>query len=257
MNQQTKKYKNLITIIGITLLGLLWIGIVAASWSEAAEPIPAGQQPVVRGNGDYDFSWLDPDKKIYVLQNRKYTKQGHMILSLMGTRSSGNAYRSTWGVNPRLGFYFGETLGLEAFFSYNKNSENDNFVALSKTSPNSFPIVREVRSEFGGLLHWAPFYAKINVFDSILYFDWYFTLGLGMMDTALDTRTKFTNPSNFVSKQIMGLYLGTGQFYHLSENILVRLDYTASFYKAPQLGLTGNSIVYSNSTFGIGLGVKF
>lgn len=31
----------------------------------------------------YDFEWLDDDKEIYVLQNRKYRKDGKFNLSLL------------------------------------------------------------------------------------------------------------------------------------------------------------------------------
>ena len=45
---------------------------------------------------DYNFSWLDPDKKIYVLQNRKFRKANAAQLFLMGGMGLGETYRKAF-----------------------------------------------------------------------------------------------------------------------------------------------------------------
>jgi hypothetical protein len=66
---------------------------------------------------DYNFSWLDPDKKIYVLQNRRYRKANSADIFLMGGLSLGDTYRTVYQVQPRLGYWFNEEMGLEVFYS--------------------------------------------------------------------------------------------------------------------------------------------
>ena len=40
----------------------------------------------------YEFSWLDPDKEVYVLQNRKYKKSGHIHLNAGGGVTTSGAF---------------------------------------------------------------------------------------------------------------------------------------------------------------------
>ena len=48
---------------------------------------------------EYDFSWLDPDKKIYVIQNRKYLKAKRALVSVLGGLGLSNPYRTTYNVS--------------------------------------------------------------------------------------------------------------------------------------------------------------
>ena len=206
---------------------------------------------------EYNFSWLDPDKKIYVLQNRKFLKGDRAAISVMGGTAWSNSYRRTMSVDPRLAYYFNETFGLEGFYTIFSNSENDTFKALQKSSPNALPVVREIRAQYGLLLHYVPWYAKINVYNSILYFDWYFTGGAGQVAAAVDLRSKSSADPNYDYQNQFAFFLGTGHQYQLSRNFFIRLDYTAAIYQAYVDGISGEKSWFSNSTFGIGGGVRF
>jgi outer membrane beta-barrel protein len=227
----------------LVFIALFWMAMIAASWADAAEE-------------EYSFNWLDPDKKIYVLQNRKFEKAKHPLLSVLGGVGISNPYRGSFLVNPRLAFYFTETLGLEGFYTLSSNTENSTYAGLKLASPNALPVVREVRSQYGALLHWAPWYAKINVFNSILYFDWYFTLGGGMLNAQLDKRTNSTSAPTYVTQNLTALYLGTGHLFHLNRYLDFRIDYTSSIFKAPNNGDSGVESLYSNQDFSLGLGLK-
>src|SRR3954465_6960282 len=78
----------------IAVIAVFWLMIVAASWGEAAEPTrepatvadrpPARTvDPAPQADDEYSFNWLDPDKKIYVLQNRRYLKAERAELSVL------------------------------------------------------------------------------------------------------------------------------------------------------------------------------
>lgn len=214
------------------------------------------KQARAEGETEYNFSWLDPEKKIYVLQNRRYLKAGHLLVSgLVGTSFS-NAYRSAWTANPKLGFYFTEGLGIEAMASFTFNVPNSNMRALELASSAAIPQIREIRSQFGGQLHWVPWYAKINVFNKVLYFDWYFAAGAGLMQTFVDTRTNASAAANYVEQDVLSLIASTGHWFHVNDWFLVRLDFTGSFYNAPVTGVSGETAWYSSYGVSLGLGLK-
>lgn len=250
-----------ILAVAWTLAAGFWLTMMAMSWAKGAEREPASARDVASndaavGASDYNFQWLDPDKKIYVLQNRRYQKANRLQLSANAGLSSTNAYRDSYVVEPRLAFYFREWLGIEGFYSFFLNQENSTFQALSRAAPNALPNVRELRSQMGALLKFVPWYAKINVFNQILYFDWSFSGGAGQLVTALDLRTSSAAAANYRTENLIGYYLGTGHQYHLSDTFSIRLDYLVTFYRAPLFGTTGDATWFSSSNFSAGLGVR-
>ena len=64
------------------LLGLQVVFIALTTLAQAAD------------DDEYNFSWLDPDKKIYVLQNRKYRKAGRVMFSGMLPRERDRTSKS-------------------------------------------------------------------------------------------------------------------------------------------------------------------
>jgi outer membrane beta-barrel protein len=115
-------------------------------------------------------------------------------------------------------------------------------------------VIHEIRSEMGALIHWVPWYAKINVFNSILYFDWYFAGGLGSVNDAMTTSK--TDPNNFSTNDDLAVYLGTGHQYHLNETFTIRLDFMGTYYRAPLSVGTNDKVWFSNYDFTFGLGIR-
>jgi outer membrane beta-barrel protein len=182
------------------------------------------------------------------------------MLSVMYGPGISNAYRSSTALSGRVAYYFSEWLGVEGFYSGQFNKENDTYEALKSTNTQIAPVVREVRSQLGFMLQYVPWYAKINFFNSILYFDWYLSGGVGTSRTALDTRATsgqtLSSPVSYTESTLTTYYLGTGQIFHVNDWLSVRLEFQASLYRAPINGTTGKDIWYSNDVFGFGLGVK-
>ncbi|MEO7161584.1 MAG: outer membrane beta-barrel domain-containing protein [Bdellovibrionia bacterium] len=237
---------------GVTvLLSIFWLCGVAGSFAFAGESDRNADQ-----SDEYSFNWLDPDKKIYVLQNRKYLKAGHPVISLMAGAGFSNPYKITYNLDPRFAYYINETWGVEVFYTLTNNTDNSTLVALGLAAKNVMPQIREIRAQSGAMIHYVPWYAKINVFNNILYFDWYFGVGAGKISAFVDQRKSTDAPSNFVAQDLYGLFLSSGHEYHLSQNLLVRLDVSGAIYPAPVSGFTGDSAWYSNFNFGLGIGWK-
>ena len=244
-----KRHANWVIKVILVLLATLWLGVVAASWSEAAEE-------GVNADDEYNFSWLDPEKKIYVLQNRRFTKANKLLLSLGGGLAKTSPYRSSYAVDPRVAYYFTEQWGFEVMYQIFSNSPNNNYKALSGTGVT--PNVLEVKNQLAALLHWAPWYAKINVFNSILYFDWYFSAGVGTVSTTATAGeiNSVRNTGTPGNKSYTGMFFGTGHQFHVSEHFVVRLDFTNVWFKAPERAISGANANYTNSTFTLGVGLR-
>lgn len=218
-------------------------------------PLAADLARAADDDDEYNFSWLDPEKKVYVLQNRKFTKADRVQITLMGGLGLSNPYRTSMSIEPRMAFWFSEQLGVEAFFSSVSNSENNTAKALSDASGTApLPVIRSVKQQFGGLVKWAPWYSKINVFNSILYFDWYFTAGAGSMSFDLTTRSTTGGPIVTTSENKTAYYFGTGHEFHLTQHFDVRLDLTGGYYQSPVFGTRGANAWFSNYTFAAGIG---
>lgn len=247
--------------LGVKLIliatSIVWLALIAVAWNEA-QAAEDDDEPVVTTrsskNDEYNFNWLDPDKKIYVLQNRKYLKTGHPILSVLGGGSMSNPYRNVYSVDGRFAYYISEWLGFEVGYSNYFNSQNTTFNALKDLNVAALPTVREFRSGLGGMVHFVPWYAKINVFNSILYFDWYFALGLSSLSTVQDTRTSFSASPNYVSQNLLGYTISTGHNFFLSESFIFRWDMTAIIYSATYQTGSNDTALFSQVNFTAGLG---
>jgi len=243
--------------VGFVIFALFWLFLVGAMWSRAAnadDSVGAGASSSSGSGDEYSFKWLDPEKKIYVLQNRRYVKANRLMLSVMGGPGFSNAYRNEFSLQPRVSYYFSEEWGFEVFYSMFFNSENNTYKALASTGTTLYPVIHEIRSEMGALVQWVPWYAKINVFNSILYFDWYFAGGVGAVNNAVTTSK--TDVNTFTTSDDLGLFLGTGHQYHLSETFTVRLDFMGTYYRAPLTVQTGDKVWFSNYDFTFGLGIR-
>jgi outer membrane beta-barrel protein len=213
-------------------------------------------------DSDYNFSWLDPDKKIYVLQNRRFRKSGMPHLFMMGGLSLGDTYRTVSQVQPRFSWWLDEDKGIELLYSARFHSQNNPYKALIQAQPNKDPYIREVHSQLGLLFNWAPWYAKINVFNSILYFDWYFSMGAGMLGTEIGPKTKddVASAAQWQSKDLFAVFLGTGHLFHINEKWTARLDFLGHFYAAKIYeGIAGapeDQAIFSNFALNLGIGYK-
>ena len=211
----------------------------------------------------YDFGWLDSDKEVYVLQNRKYRKKGSVTVSAMGGMTTSGAFTNATVTQGRFGYFFTETLGVEGLFS--KNFSKENTTANAVYAVGAVPFIRRTESYLGGMLLWSPFYAKINTFNSILYFDWIFGLGAASLTDSNNRNnvgTSSRSSQNWVNESHTGILWDIGLRFYLSEMFSVRLDFTGVHYKATQYTGSNSSIgnkdlYYENYDLLAGLNIAF
>jgi len=58
------------------------------------------------------------------------------------------------------------------------------------------------------------------------------------------------------SKSMTAYYLGTGQIFHVTDNFVVRLDFTNAWFKAPVRAVTGEETFFNSTEFTIGAGFR-
>ena len=210
---------------------------------------------------DYDFSWLDPEKKIYVVQNRKFTKAGKVEMAFSAGLGIGEPYRSRKTIMPRLAYYFNEHWGIAATVGFNANAENSNMQALKSKSADYIPSVRDVDNFMLISALWIPFYGKINLFNSVFYLDWEFLFGLGQVGTEVDLNISKKAAANVVTASYTEFHWGTGQKFFITKHWAARLDFLAQYYKAPTAynGTLDNSLTdtFTNYYVTLGLGYTF
>jgi outer membrane beta-barrel protein len=251
------------TFSGALLLSLAGATIVHAQSEEGREPAselasrePAAKDSSKDSDDEYAFSWLDPDKNVYVLQNRKFRKARRFAVFASGGINLNNPYRSEYPLMPKVGYWFTEQFGVELFYTHVFSSESSNLTALKKVSASALPFVRQQRSYYGALFSYTPWYAKMNFFNKILYFDWAVTAGAGQVNTAINLNNKADGSANLRNEAFFAGYIGLDQKFFITRNFLVRWDLIALLYRAKGADLS--TVRWQrNFDFTLGAGVIF
>jgi outer membrane beta-barrel protein len=213
----------------------------------------------------YDFSWLDRDKEVYVLQNRKFRKDGKVYVGATAEYLLNGAFINSYGGAFRAGYFFNEDWGIELIYGKNTGSENDTAKGVREQS--TVPFYRKVDTYAGGMLMWSPFYSKINTFNKIFYFDWMFGAGVAQIQTK-DNRNLFDtasqNRNTLVDESQIGGIWNTGFRFYLSDHWSLRLDLTGLAYSADKTKRQGQSgstskatKLFSTTDLGLGLNYQF
>jgi outer membrane beta-barrel protein len=182
----------------------------------------------------YDFLWLDPDKKVYVLQNKLYKKEHSFYLDAGYLSNFTSKFQDTDGFALKTGLYFHEEWGIEVFYHQYSNKNNDDFRNVRLIN-EAEPFIRRMRSSYGANLIWSPFYGKINTFNQIYYFDLSFGAGIARVntDSNLATVRQDNVPNQYERESQTGAVLKTKVKLHLKENIHLGVEYMNTYYRAP------------------------
>lgn len=219
----------------------------------------------------YDFEWLDDDKKIYVLQNRKYRKVGKVSLGVMGTFNLSDKFVNNLGGSIKGAYYFKEDWGIEAGFLMGRESYNATFNNVA--SQRAVPFFNTIKQAMNLSLVWSPFYGKFNTFNKIFYLDWYISAGLASLTTK-DDREAFnlTNTADIIQKSFnltestsVGATWSTGLLWYLSKGFSLRAEITGYHYNgafftrelSSALNATETSILFHNYNMSMGLNFLF
>lgn len=207
----------------------------------------------------YEFSWLDPDKEVYVLQNRKFRKVNHLNLNVGGGITTSGAFVDATALQGRVSFFPVEDFGIEGIYSKNSGKENDTATGVRNPGgAGSKPFRRIVDSYMGAMVLWSPFYSKINTFNKIVYMDWIFGLGYAQLK---EHNNKLELPSGSsdttqTHETHGGLTWDAGMKFYIDESFSIRTDLTAIHYSANKITTSGTAI-NSNFDATLALGYAF
>ncbi len=181
----------------------------------------------------YEFHWLDPDKAVYVLQNKTHTNEHKFFAEAGYVKSLTAQFQDTQGVILSAGYNWHEEWGIEVLYLNYSNQDNSAFRTVRYVS-NVEPFVRRHTQTLGTGVIWSPFYGKINTFNQIVYFTWNFSAGLAQVTTQnnLSTVTIVNVPSKYKTESTGGAYIKSLIKFNLSQVWSVGVGYLGTMYKA-------------------------
>lgn len=231
----------------LTLVAMLSINSVGMMWSAHASEEDL-----------YDFLWLDPDKSVYVLQNKVHKKKRSFYVTGGGIKGISSKYQSTLGGQLKTGYFFTEELAAEVSYSTYNNTNNTTHKNLGKIT-GTVPFIRRFNQAATVSAIYAPFYGKINTFNKIFYFDWYFGVGLSYIDAESNSGTVLDSATadQFASESYMGVNGKSGLRFHLSEKMFLDLEYSQTMYQAYGPDRATGKSLKSNSDVILSIGISF
>ncbi len=176
----------------------------------------------------YDFSWLDQDKEVYVLQNRKFRKKGNLYIGGTVGRLTNGAFIDSNEVNLIGGFFFSEDWGIELSYTQADGTENTTSENVGAQG-GAVAFYRKIDTAMSGMLLWSPFYSKINTFNKIFYYDWMFGLGMASVNT-IDNRNEFPGGSSadvLTEDSVSGPTWMTALRFYINPSWSTRIDFRA------------------------------
>ncbi len=206
----------------------------------------------------YDFLWLDPDKKVYVLQNKIYPKDKSFYLDLGYISNISSNFEDVNGASFRAGYYFHEEWAVE--FQHNKYSSKTNSTYESvKIVNDAEPFIRRPLDITSLFIVWSPFYGKINTFNKIYYFDWSFGLGYGQMnaESNLDSVRNPGSPNTFDTETYNPIQLKTNLKFHINRNFHIGAEVLNTNFQAGSPKFPDRKEWKQHNDFVLTLGVSF
>jgi outer membrane beta-barrel protein len=192
-------------------------------------------QQVLSAEGDtYSFTWLDPDKEVYVLQNRKFRKKGKFHVSLGGGMTTSGSFVNGSNLQGRAGYFFKEEWGFELLYSKNAGEENADAQAVRNTTAAGSTPFRQITNYYmGAMLLWSPFYTKINTFNTIVYMDYIFGIGIGKIEET-NNRLELQNTVNKTEtvEAHNALLWSMGMKFYVNDSFSIRPDFTGVMFKS-------------------------
>lgn len=231
------------------LSSFLFLIIISMAISES----DAGEKSI------YNFSWLDKDKEVYVLQNRKFRKAGKFHLNLGTGITTSGAFVDSKSHQARAGFFLMEDWGVEGIYVVNDGEENDTAASVrNEGAAGSIPFRRIINNYKGVLLLWSPFYGKINTFNMVVYLDWMIGVGYAKINETNNRQSVLIGVNrDDTTEDHTALIWETALKFYLNEYFSVRLDLTVLHYEAMKAKTTGEKAYYSNYDATLSLGFNF
>lgn len=214
--------------------------------------VQAGEESV------YDFLWLDPDKAVYVLQNKVHKKEKTFYMDAGYLTNLTSTFTDTRGVAVKAGYYFHEEWAVEMMYLGYNSTKNENYRNVQLVN-GAVPFVRRPTSTLGAGIVWSPFYGKINTFNSIVHFDWSFGAGVAQVNTASNLKSVRNGAAadTYESESNTGGYAKSAVKFHLNQNWHVGVEWVGTYYKAPGPKNPKTEKIRSNNDLIIQLGWSY
>lgn len=177
---------------------------------------------------------LEPEKKISIVQNRQVPLRHRLeIAPEFSGVFGGDTYTRTKSVGLNAIYHFNPTwaVGVKYNYSFNTltpegdtlvNQAYEDYIQNPRNPTVAFPKLDYPKTETMALIHWAPFYGKMNLMDrGVAHFDFYFIGGYGQMEL-------YSGPTP-------SLTAGGGLSFWLHKNFSTRVEmryqsYTAKYF---------------------------
>lgn len=206
----------------------------------------------------YDFLWLDPDKKVYVLQNKIYPKTNSFYADLGYIQTQTGEFQETTGGQIRAGYFWNEEFAVEiAHMQY--GSQNNSAYSNIQIVNGQEPFIRRPVRNTSVFVVWSPFYGKINTFNKIFYFDWYFGAGTGemVMESNMDSVVKADTKSTFETEVFNPIQLKTGFKVHLNRHVHLGVEFLNTNFQAGSAKKPSSNDWKQSNDLIFSLGVSF
>lgn len=178
----------------------------------------------------YDFLWLDPDKTVYVLQNKEFAKSKTFYADLGYLSGLSSNFQSTNGINLNVGYFFNEEVGVEFVYNYYRNKDNDDMESLRRVN-GVVPFMRRLDQSVAMLAIWSPFYGKINTFNKIFYFDFNFGLGPAFVQSNSNSLTATDRSAEgFSDESQMGALAKIAFRFHINQRMHVGVELQNTYF---------------------------
>jgi outer membrane beta-barrel protein len=165
-------------------------------------------------------------QEVSVLQHRFFEKSFRPEIGVLAGSFLNEAYTNTATRGARIGMFFSEWVGFEYQWSTTTITDSadrkalnqlryypvgDDGDALPETIVHPDPEINPVRKVQDATFVLAPFYGKMNLFDSlIVYSDLYLSAGAAVVDTD--------------QGQMNAFVFGGGQRFYLAQSLSLRID---------------------------------
>ncbi|MBP7844200.1 MAG: outer membrane beta-barrel domain-containing protein [Proteobacteria bacterium] len=202
------------------------------------------------------------DHKVLVIQDRKYNKAKRLQLGIDGGKTAASPFHTTYTYGGHAAYHFTEYLGMEGYFSNNKNSLNKHGKQINDfLSSRNFASKKEFREPkwYTGLAFtWSPIYGKFAFFrSSIIHYDFYGVFGASYFQT----NSNYTPAEGGKNQKHLGSLVGVGARVFLNKNWTWRFDVRNSFYQAQfaptSASGTGSKVWLSYYQFTTGISYLF
>jgi outer membrane beta-barrel protein len=189
-----------------------------------AAPAPSASAPAKAGKDDrVDISdienkyWAPKDTDFSVVQNRTYTKEKRLALSLQYGPLVNDTYNEGYSAALAVNYFLSERIGVQVDYISSDYKASDivkDFVGIGGR-----PNYGRMTSYYGVGFNYVPFYAKMSFMgQKILYFDMAITPTLGLANYEAFTENG--------AKDKTGLAYGfdVTQWFFLARNFAIRFD---------------------------------